>query len=70
MRATTIGKLRTLVGKVLKDSKTKYPLEIVYNRKIDTPKYKITIELYEEDVFIDANGCKWIKEPKKDLTRT
>lgn len=43
----------------------KYPKIFHFCEGIGEPIFKITIEKIDEDVFIDKNGNKWVKQRKK-----
>lgn len=46
----------------MKDTTSKtFPQEIIFNRGIEYPQYKITIEEVEEDFFVDSKGTKWMR---------
>lgn len=54
--------LKNIICKLLgSKNDTEFPLTINYSRGIEHEKYKITIEKYEEDFFIDSKGAKWVK---------
>jgi hypothetical protein len=66
MRVTTLIQLRDAITDILKfPSKSAFPIEISYHRGIDSPNYRVTIVEVKEDVFIDSEGNKWIKEKKE-----
>ena len=50
------------IRKILKEYKTqKFPLIINYNEGMEYPKFKITIEKEDIDVYTDSKGQKWKK---------
>ncbi len=44
-------------GKITKNS----PLELFFQDEIYNPKFKITIELIQENSFVDSEGNKWVR---------
>ena len=44
------------------DLDSKLPKSFCFVQEIGKPKYKITVELLEEDFFIDSKGRKWFRE--------
>lgn len=66
----TIGELKKTIGQIFKgkgDIERTIPDEIIFNRGIEYTKYKITIQIVEEDFFVDSKGNKWQKV--KDTTK-
>ena len=61
MNVTTLGELKKFLGQAIEREDVDYPKTITFNRGIELPKYRITIELVEEDYFIDSKGVKWKK---------
>jgi len=60
-----VGKLlelKKIIGQILNDvNEHEFPKVITFNRGIEHPKYRITIEEIDEDFFVDAKGSKWMK---------
>lgn len=62
MNITKRAELRKLVWNLLSERNNEpLPRELIFNRGIDFPKYKITIEELVEDFFIDSKGQKWAR---------
>jgi hypothetical protein len=49
-------RVSSVVGKDIDE-----PVEIYFQDGVISPKYKITIEMIEDDYFIDAKGRKWLR---------
>jgi len=62
MKVSRIAELKKVIVKILHevDDRT-FPKTLIYNRSIESPKYRITIDEIEEDFFIDSKGIKWVK---------
>lgn len=65
MKVNKLSELKKTIGQLINDVNSRdFPKAITFNRGIEFPKYKITIEELEEDFFIDAKGNKWVKAAK------
>lgn len=61
-KISKLADLKRLIGHIINDvSEREFPQYITFNRGIEFPKYRITIEELEEDFFIDTKGSKWVK---------
>lgn len=64
----TINKMPALKRAVDQIIKTfpvsKFPQTLFYKEGFEHTKYRINIDIVEENSFIDANGRKWIREDK------
>ena len=55
--------LKSEITKLIRSgSKKDLPKVFHLSEGIGFPKYKITVELIEEDFFFDSHGTKWIRE--------
>ena len=62
MNFSNLGEFKLAISSILrKVDESENPLEIIYSRGIDFPKYKITFEELEEDTFVDAKGQRWAR---------
>ena len=62
MKVNTVAELKKAIGHIINGAdNTEFPKEITFNRGIEFDKFKITIEVLEEDFFIDSKGKKWVK---------
>lgn len=62
MKVNKLSERKKTIGQLINDTSSKdFPKSITFNRGIEYPKYKITIEEIEDDFFIDAKGNKWIR---------
>lgn len=62
MKVSNLSELRKVIIHIMKDTTSKtFPQEIIFNRGIEYPQYKITIEEVEEDFFVDSKGTKWMR---------
>lgn len=59
---------KRILGSILKETlsefeeqEIQFPRVISYCESLGQPTFKITIEKIDEDIFIDENGCKWVK---------
>lgn len=54
--------LKSQMARIIHESSSlDFPQELILNKGIEYPKYKITIELVDEKVFIDNKGVKWVR---------
>lgn len=44
------------------------PQTIYYKQSVTSPKYKVTIEMIDEDYIIDDLGKKWIRAKEEEET--
>lgn len=66
MKFNNLSELKKSLSQIMKDTSDGTTKTIIYNRGLDFPKYKLTIEEIEEDFFIDSRGVKWMKVNKAD----
>lgn len=67
MKVTKLQELKKEIGDIISNAESmEFPVEIFYNRGIEHCQFKITIEEYEEDFFIDSKGTKWMKMKEKE----
>jgi hypothetical protein len=72
MKVSKISELKKAVAQIMSDvsNKKDFPKVITFNRGIEYPKYKVTVEEIEEDFFVDSKGTKWIKAGSHDQSNT
>jgi hypothetical protein len=57
-----ISKLKSRITELIRSVPNKeFPFVLTFNEMITHPRYRITIEVIEEDSFIDSEGRKWVK---------
>lgn len=62
MKVTKLLELKSSIAKLINNSSASdFPKTIIFSRGIDFPQFKITIEVVEEDFFIDQKGVKWVR---------
>ena len=69
MKVSKLSELTRAIKQLINDSQDEeYPKEVTYNRGIEYPKYRITIDEIEEDFFVDSKGQRWakVKDEKDD----
>lgn len=59
---TRISRLKKRIGDCIKlQPDCNFPVDFIFQQSLDDSKYKITIQLIEEDFFFDKKGVKWVK---------
>lgn len=59
--------LKRIIAQIInEDTPEKFPQVITFNRGIEYPKFKITVEEIDEDFFVDSKGVKWVKAKDND----
>ncbi len=62
MKFNNLGDFKGAISSIFqKVEENESPVEIIYSRGIDFPKYKITFQELHEDFFIDSKGQKWAR---------
>lgn len=62
MKLSKLSELKRTMGQMVHDlNEGNFPKTINFSRGIEFPKFKITVELVEEDYFVDSKGQKWAK---------
>ena len=67
MKFNNLSELKRSLSQIMKDVSDGTKKTIIYNRGLEFPKYKLTIEEIEEDYFVDSKGEKWMKVSKAKL---
>lgn len=66
MKVTKLQDLKKEISRLMAEAdELEFPIEIVYNRGIEHRQFKIIIEEYEDEFFIDSKGTKWMKVKDK-----
>ena len=61
-----ISLLKNYIADVVRTSHAaELPISILFHEAVNANKYKITIEVIEQEYFIDSKGIKW-KRVKED----
>lgn len=62
MKVAKLADLKKAIGPIVnRENGQDFPCEIILDRGMEFPKYRITIEEFEDDVYIDSKGNKWAK---------
>ncbi len=68
MGRETVSKIMELKQWVTEQIKAtpidQFPKKINYHEGLEEPVYTITIQVAEQDYFIDKKGTKWIRQKK------
>jgi hypothetical protein len=57
-----ISELKRSVGRLIHETPDReLPQILIYKEGLEFSKYKITIEVVQEDYFVDGKGQKWKK---------
>ena len=61
-KVSKLSDLKRMIGHIINEVNDRdFPKVIHFNRGIEFPKYKVTIEEIDEDFFVDSKGSKWVK---------
>ena len=67
MNVLKLVELKKVIGQLIsEESGGNFPKTVTFNRGIEYPKYKVTIEEIDEDYFVDSKGQKWAKVRSED----
>jgi hypothetical protein len=62
MNIKRLAELKKQIGYAIKNyPDDELPKEFLFKENVTAPKYKITVEVIDEDFIIDDLGRKWIK---------
>jgi len=52
---------RVVRNSLIRHEDKEFPVQVYFNQGIQFPRFKVTIEKEESDVYVDPSGQKWKK---------